>query len=360
VITVDQAKQAVRAFEGDPALVFSSAQMSDDPEDQYYELRYSSPNGDDDKEWDVDPNTGQVRSATYDGALFGPEWTEEPSGQVTQSACRQAGLTYVRAHFSDFDSLNMVESDPKWDSRGWRFSWQEKLTNGAETRNSVHVQVSAQTGLVQYYRGRRVPTPNPPAPQFTPEQAIAAAATAAGIVNVMYHTDPGMVATDTAVYCSFEIGGEDANGDGLLYDASVNSVTGEVEYSEPPPVSAGPAAAPPVTINTKKRPSQVNTHAEKSPSKGKTARFIAIRDLQATLPGSSVEWLGAGGVKLTVNGLSYEMKPGDRAVKVNGKTVMLTSKVMIKNKKVMIPLELAERIKKSATPKTRKAAGKTK
>jgi hypothetical protein len=245
VITVEQAKKAVRAFEGNPNLVFSSAEMrtlTEDPDIQYYELECSGTKPDDGKSWSVDPQTAEVDWASYDYSICDADKsTEKPSGPVTKSACRKAGLAYARAHFRGFDSLNMVEYSSDWEGTGWGFAWEERLANGAWGGSSVNVQVSAQTGRVQHYDCNRVPTPHPPDdPKLTPKQAIAAAAKAAGIVKVMYHTKPRMVATDEAIYFSFDIGGEDARGRGQLYEVGVNSVTGEAECREPPQAPTGP------------------------------------------------------------------------------------------------------------------------
>lgn len=340
LITADQAKQSVWAFENDSGIAFASVVMktwADDSSLQYYELTCGSPNGDDRKSWNVNPATGEVTSAMYLGALIGVETTDEPSGPMTQSACHQAALAYVRARYSGFDSLNMVEHDPEWAGDGWRFSWEEKLADGATTPNFADVEVSAQTGRIQTYNGHRVATPNPPAPQLTPQEAIAAAAQGLGIVNVIHNTEPELLAGATGIYYGFQIGGEDADGNGQLYEVTVDAVTGQVDWSESPQVSQAPSDDAPVSARPTIR----------SP-KAITPGSIALRDLQTALPGSSIKWIGKAGVKFTAKGTVYEMKPGDKMVKANGKKVQLSDKIVLKNGKLMIPQELADRIKKDA------------
>ncbi|MGB9587302.1 MAG: hypothetical protein ACPL7O_03900, partial [Armatimonadota bacterium] len=98
IINPDQAKEAVRVFEGTGAIEFSQVVLqeeSDGPEwtqRQYYSLE----DRDRVRDWMVNANSGEVFWARYDQA-YPAEPSDTPLGPLTQEQCRSNALSFAEA-----------------------------------------------------------------------------------------------------------------------------------------------------------------------------------------------------------------------------------------------------------------------
>lgn len=234
LISPEQAKEAVRVFEGDPNLEFETIELDteDDPEflkvlppeipqPWWYDLEAS-----DGRKWEVDARTGEVTWAYYPDAKPNVR-SENPFGPLTKEECRQIAENFARAKYAGFDDMNF-ELKERWTGQGWEFEWRQKLAYGALGGNSVKVEVNPADGRIQVYHALRVKQQQPRQPKITREQAIEIAKQALGLVEIE-GVETNLVATPAGnARWSVPMGGKLASGDylgGIVYiDAETGSV----------------------------------------------------------------------------------------------------------------------------------------
>lgn len=193
LITPEQAKAAVRAFESDPNLQFSSVTLDDGSAPMTYSLpheynlTYTGPQ-DTSIDWAVDAATGEVISADYNNFYPGEVvtedtedsedtgYTKEPHGAFNQQQCFKIAHDFVYSKISNFDSLNYrLINEGNWNGYNWDFTWQEILPNEAKTPNGVSINVNPDDGKVLLFRyNKREFDGSKWAIFITPEQAIQA------------------------------------------------------------------------------------------------------------------------------------------------------------------------------------------
>lgn len=248
LITPEQAKQAVRAFEGNPNLEFETIELRHDTSGpswshrSWYELnaKENYPHG---HWWNVDARTGEVLSAHYPETL--PANPVEPFGPLTKEQCRQIAENFSRAKYQNFDQMNLQLVAEEWTGRGWRFEWRQKLAFGALSLNGVEVEVNPSDGRIQSYSAIRIGIVNPREPKLTKEQAIERAKEATGIVEVDWVEGPELVADPMGnVYWSLALGGGDVEGKYRGYAVQLNAETGQVLSMSPQEGVAKPVIPP--------------------------------------------------------------------------------------------------------------------
>ncbi len=289
----------------------------------YYDLRHNlDPGTHPYNSWEVDAITGEVLSAYHSDAH--PPWemaSEYPFGPLTEEDCRQIADSFVRAHYSGFGVLNMhTPSNGEWHGCYWEFLWWEKLACGASTPNFVGIQINPLDGRGRLYYASRTPMPTHPDLQLEDaQQAIAAAAQAVGIVNLMWNDEAYLHANPEGVFWTVAVGGEDINGDGQLRLVTLNAVTGELVSSAVPRYASS---------------------VSKSKTKSDGSKLVWIRELAESVPNAQVNWLGRNGAELILDGLAYTVKPNSRTVKWKGGSIELKQCPVMKNGKLMVPESL--------------------
>lgn len=235
LISPEQAKEAVRAFEGDPNLQFKTVKLETFEEEEippglppgfplpyWYELEAQ-----DRRRWDVDARTGEVDYAYYPDAYPGFR-SEEPLGPLTKEDCRQIAENFARSKYAGFDDMNFELRWEYWTGEGWDFEWRQKLEYGAWGVNNVMMEVSPIDGRIQVYRSGRVEQKPVRQPKITAEQAIEIAKQALRLAT-LYGSETNLCASpDGSVYWEVVIGGELASGDYKGGIVSVNAETGDV------------------------------------------------------------------------------------------------------------------------------------
>lgn len=328
LITSDQAKAAVRSFESDPSLQFSDVSLEEDTDPDlptwYPRQKYSLTQDDLSgvvRDWEVDAVSGEVTWAYYRDAYPTDDLRgEEPFGPLTQEECRQIADTFARAHYSGFSGLNMqLDSSGEWTDKGWSFIWHEILTNGATTPNRVAVEVNPGNGLIEYYSSQRIVMPSLPEPVLTAEQALAAAASAVGIVTILWNDEPSLFADPNGIYWGVDVAGLDSTGKGLHRLVEVDAVSGDIVDVQN--VSAG-----------EHDPDRVSVPRA-------TKGMVWIRDVAKRL-GGYVEWRGKSGALFVISGHKCVLKPSRSDMVVDGKTVKLTGKMRLAQGKLMVPSDL--------------------
>ncbi len=342
LITEQQARQAVISFEAQPSIEFSGTELetlSSGPawmhRPEYFLLCSDEGKG---WMWRVDAATGEVVLANHDDA-YPPEDGEadEPFGSLSEEQCRQIADAFAHAHYSGFGAINLVTSPTgSWVRHGWRSAWWEELPCGAPTPNGVTVTVSPTDGRVQSYSCLRIPTPQVPAPQLTSQGAIQSAAAAAGIVSLAWNETPLLRADPDGIFWTVEVGGEDANGEGVLRLVTLDAATGAVHTIESPGV--GPTAREPSTVSA-------NGVAE-------SGTMLRVKDLAASL-GGTVSWShGSKTALLTVSGHTCLLRLGSSTALLDGKPVKLERELTISRGRMVVPTGLARRLKAARGPRT--------
>ena len=239
LISPEQAKKAVRAFEGNPNLEFKAIKLRTEEEllppevlslwppevplPRVYEIEAKDP---DRGMWSVDARTGEVTWAYYPDAKPNVH-SENPFGPLTKEECRQIAENFARAKYAGFDNMNF-ELKERWTGEGWEFKWEQKLAYGALGANSVKVEVNPADGRIQIYHALRVNQQQPRQPKITREQAIEIAKQALRLVEIKW-VEATLVATPAGnVRWSVAMGGTLASGyyrGGIVYiDAETGSV----------------------------------------------------------------------------------------------------------------------------------------
>ena len=338
IITLEQAKEAVRSFEGEAGLQFSLAEYEEyqcpfDEQEcletpgwiqlglQYGEYKLEAGERPDVDAWSVDPLSGEVWSAYHDG--IGPSiatWPP-PEGPLTHDDCRQIAEDFARAKYAEFDTMGFQLMTDEWDGRLWRFEWEQVLAYGAIAPNSVRVEVNSEDGAIGSYTGFRIPTPTPSQPQVTAEQAIEIGRTDAGIVTPQYAETPILAVNPDNTYWAVDVRGLDANGEYVGYVLNVDVVTGQVLYKGALGVAA-PAAE----------------------------RLVPIRDVTAKVPRARVHWLGKE-ARLFIGKNRYTLVPGKDTIEWTGGTIKLSQKMKVVNGHLMVPSGLLDVLKSAPAPK---------
>lgn len=243
-ITVEQAKQAVRQFEGNPNLQFAEPiRLEHDTSgpawshQSWYELSSTDRNS----MWSVDARTGEVTYADHDREYPEVWWEQPPAGSLSKEQCRQIAEQFARAKYRGFDQMNLELVREEFNLSGWIFEWREKKAFGAIAINGVEVQVNPVTGRIQRYSSDRLGSSLPSqTPQVSREQAIEIAKQALGIVDVDWIEEPELL-TDPmgGVYWSFALGGGDAQGKYKGYAIIIDAVSGQV-FDKAPQVGSIP------------------------------------------------------------------------------------------------------------------------
>jgi hypothetical protein len=355
LITPDQAKAAVRAFEGDPNLEFSEVVLSQDADLpqwtqwQEYELTQAGTPENVDRSWMVDAATGEVTSAYYGDAVPDGDPSEDPVGRLTRDQCKQIAEDFARAKYAGFDQMTFRPDEGEWGGYGWKFTWDEVLPNGASTPNGLRVEVNPVDGRVQSYASFRIAPFTPAEPQITAEQAIDIAVAAAGITELLDHTEPELGTSPEGTWWSVLVRGPSTPGEDLStwYHVGINAVTGEAEVVTPADMEPSP-----VTRRRADKPQAVL--ANDVPK----STLVWVRDLCRKLPGSSVHWLGKPGAVLTFGGRTYGVKPGSQTITWNGGKIVLSRKTVLVNGRLMVPLELLNILKSRAGSPVRRPGKK--
>ena len=252
-ITVEQAKQAVRQFEGDPNLQFAEPiRLKHDTSgpawshQSWYELSST----DRKSMWFVDARTGEVTYAYYDREYPEVWWDRPPAGSLSKEQCRQIAEQFARAKYRGFDQMNLELVGEEFNLSGWVFEWREKKALGMIAINGVEVQVNPVTGHIQRYSSDRLGSSLPPqTPQVSREQAIEIAKQALGIVEVDWVEEPELLTDPMGeVYWSFALGGGDAQGKYTGYAIVIDAVSGQVFDKAPQVGSAPPAKIRPPSL----------------------------------------------------------------------------------------------------------------
>lgn len=225
LISPEQAKEAVRAFEGDPSLEFKTVKLETDtmllPE-VWYELEAN--NG---RAWVVDAKTGEVTWAYYPEAIPHIR-TEEPFGPLTKEECYKIAENFARAKYVGFDNMNFKLFDERWTGQGWEFQWDQKLDYEAIGCNFVRIEINPANGRIQVYQALRVEQQPLKQPKIIEEQAINIAKQTLKLKTV-YRSESILTATpDGRVIWEVAIRGEIESGDykgGIVY---IDAETGEV------------------------------------------------------------------------------------------------------------------------------------
>lgn len=245
-ITVEQAKQAVRQFEGNPNLQFAEPiRLEHDTSGpawshrSWYELSSTDPKGM--EWWFVDARTGEVTVAHYDREFPEVWWDRPPAGSLSKEQCRQIAEQFARAKYRGFDQMNLELVREEFEMSGWLFEWREKKALGMIAINGVEVQVNPVNGHIQSYSSDRLGSSLPPqTPQVSREQAIEIAKQALGIVEVDWLEEPELLADPMGgVYWSFALGGGDAQGKYKGYAIIIDAVSGQV-FDKAPQVGSAP------------------------------------------------------------------------------------------------------------------------
>ncbi len=340
LITPEQAMQAVRAFEGNPYLEFSSVELDIDDQTPYkwkqwreYRLKHADYEESIPHYWLVDAVSGEIILAVYkDAYLPEDQRTGTPFGPLTKEQCRQIAEDFARSKYTGFDSMNMVIALQDWqisDGSGWEFRWFSTLPNGASTPNSVSVDVNPADGRIQSYLATRIAPFTPPDPQITAEQAIVAAMAEAGVSEILELDGPSLYATPDGISWSMIFEGVilPENDFCNYFYAKVDAVTGEARVYG--------ADMEPIPYSTDGK--SKNTQA-KEPE----VEYVWIRELVSKLPEASVQWLGPSGALIIYNGTKYTIKPGSRTVKSDQSSITLSSTPELKDGKFMVPVDLLD------------------
>lgn len=248
IITPEQAKEAVRAFEGKADMEFYEVRL-----DKYVsgdpawgdEVRYFLEDKDRKGYWKVNAFTGEVQGVTYYDA-YPDVWHEEPVGPLTKEQCLQIAERFVRAKYRDFDRMNLLLSEEwtSWTGRGWYFKWKQRLRWGIIGPNGVEVEVNPTSGQIQRYSASRYENiPQPKEPRLTREQAIEKAKEVGRLVEVRKVDRPVLFANPKGdVFWTMAMEGIDAEGKYRAYTVLLNARTGEildVSYAIVPPELPG-------------------------------------------------------------------------------------------------------------------------
>lgn len=338
VISPHQARDAVRAFEGNHDLVLICRELSsmctDGPvweAEWYYDVEDRDNH---DHSWDVDAVTGEV-TGFIDHSAYPEEDTDEPTGRLTAEECREFAERYVRAKFPGFDEMNFVLREPEWAQHGWSFSWREKVACEPCISSHVGADVNPEDGRIQNYGARRVPEFTPLEAKITAEQAVELARAETEIVKLYKDPDPSLVAYPQVTMWCFRIAGSDSKGRGHDYWAEVNAVTGEIIGVDESIGWGGPRLP------------------EQTPTAGPADDQLApIRELVAQIPGASVHWLGKDGAKVFSGTNRYALLPGSDTIEWTGGQIKLSQKMVLEGGRLMVPPELVQALVKASLSPT--------
>ncbi|GEM_PF-2051567 len=328
VISPHQARDAVRAFEGNQDLMLICRELdssTDGPafmHDWSYEIRDRDNDG---RTWDVDAVTGEV-TWFMDHSAYPDERTDEPTGRLTAEECREYAERYARAKFRGFDEMNFVPDEPEWDEHGWSFSWWEEVACEPCISSYVSVDVNPEDGRIQSYHANRVPEFTPLEARITAEQAVEIAKNAEGMVRLDNDPDPTLTAWPEAAIWTFELNGRNAQGRVVNCSAWVNAVTGEI---------IGLYHAFGVSASA---------YSEEPSDDGDMTNeeLMPIRELVAQIPGASVHWLGKDGAKIFCGRDRYTLLPDSDSVEWMGGQIKLSRKTVLEDGRLMVPPDLLE------------------
>ena len=318
-ITEEQAKAAVRAFEGDNTIQFSRISFDQYTEGAewgyswWYDLDNADPNAD--WSWEVDAVSAEVTGADY-GNRIPNSPVEEPFGSYTQEQCRAIAENFARAKYANFDSMGFSLDTPRWNSTGWRFSWSQIVAYGAVTPNGVVIEVNPTDGSIQVYDADRVPPCTPRQPQISAQDALDIAMQSGGIVTLEWNSTPSLFTTpDGDVRWTLSLGGLDAQEEYRGYLTRINAETGEIisqaaESSKSPVGMLGPNG------------------------------LISIKALLTRAKSSSFKPLGKDKFKLTLDKKTYIFTVGSDRVEYGNNKIKLSQPVKMEKKELMVPRNL--------------------
>lgn len=163
---------------------------------------------------------------------------------------------------------------------------------------------------------------------------MAAVAQYMGWTDASASDTPSMYANDSGIYWLLTVDGVDSDG-GHYYSgmATVDAVTGEVLGCSMP--DHGPALGLATAVSAKPKP----------------GGQVELRKLIASAPHSSIQWLGKGTIKLTIDGRVCILKVGESKATQNGKVIRLHGKLTIKNGRVLAPSNFLNQLR--AKPRLR-------
>lgn len=330
LVSVDQAKAAVRLFEGNQSLEFGDVSLdygyydiplADQNQDEKLDPETDEPI-DENRYWKVDAETGVVEYM-YDSSAEPDILSEEPFGPLTKDECHQIALNYARSKYADFVSILNSGDDGFWTNRTWKFGWGQVLPCGAETGCSVGVSVNPVTGSVCSYGSCRVAPFTVPDIVVTSEQALEIACNSTGITDITELDGPSLDADPGKLTWYMEIQGDDPEHNLVnVYMVSVDAVTGAVEkYAGDGDTDSG------------------TPHHSKADKKNVKSR-IWIRLLLDKIKGSRIAWLGKQGAVLTVGKDTYNFVPGKSVVKSTKGDIRLNAPLVTRHNRLLIPIGL--------------------
>jgi hypothetical protein len=325
-ITEEQAKAAVRTFEGDNNLEFkriSFDEYTSGPEwsnHWWYDLDNADPNAP--WSWMVDAVSAEVTGATYMNRIPDSP-ADDPFGSFTQEQCRVIAENFARAKYVNFDNMGFSLDTPRWNGTGWRFNWSQIVAYGAGTPNGVTIEVNPTDGSIQVYDADRVSTCTPRQPQLSAQDALDIAIQAGGIVTLEWNSSPSLFTTpDGDVSWSFAFGGLDAQEDYKGFYIDINAETGEIlekaaENFRMPPMS-GPKA------------------------------LISIKKLLPREKSSAIERLGKNKLKLTLDKKTYLLTVGSDHAEYGDKKIKLPQTVKLVKGEFMVTRNLFYLLKRAS------------
>lgn len=343
LITPEQAMEAVRAFEGDATLQFENVALTRNTSLPLWQLRdkyelYQQNLRD--HRWKVEAVTGEVVDAVYFDAWPKQTDYDTPFGPLTEVQCKQIAESFARLHYDDFDTRNLQLMEPnnggRWTGDGWDFTWREKIACGAWTPTVVSVGVSPVDGKIYSYHTSRFATPTPPSPQLNAQQAIAAAAQVVGIVDLKYNDEPFFYATPEGITWTVEVGGGNAQSNGVHRIVKLDAVTGQVVEIKPVIASAAPNAQ-----------AASNREVNKPASKKSNVEMAPIRDVVSSLSGATMKWDASTGARLTFGGKTYTIKQDSATVIWDKGSITLSQKTVLKNGRLFVPKDFVDQLSKA-------------
>ena len=336
VVSPHQARDAVRAFEGNQDLVLICRKLDSftDGPVWYHKWYYDIEDRDsDDHSWDVDAVTGEV-TRFIDHSAYPGEDTDEPTGRLTAEECREFAERYVRAKFRGFDEMDFVLDEPEWDRHGWSFWWREKVACEPCISSHVGADVNPEDGRIQNYGASRVPEFTPYRPRISAEQAVELARASARMVRLLEEPEPALYAYPQATIWGFEVRGPDEHGEVHHAIAEVDAVSGEV---------IGIYFSMGVGGNTD--PSEDARVIGEQP-------LAPIRELVAKVPFARVHWLGKDGAVIVSGRNRYALLPGSDTIEWTGGQIKLSQKTVLQDGRLMVPPELVQALVKALLPPT--------
>ena len=239
IITPEEAKEAVRAFEGMPNLKLKVVELCHFREGPFFchwsyyklEARVVDKKGQTKLwSWEVDARTGEVMRADYDVFLR----LSPSDGRFDKDKCREIALKFAKEKYKGFDEMNLELIGEIWTTHyGWEFEWRQRLAYGAWGCNVVWVNVNPLDGSIIRYLALRSRQKQEPVrkPKITEREAIEIAKRKLKLVKVKKVSKPKLIAfPDGSTEWSLAIGGYTRSGMYIGAVMNIDAETGKVVY----------------------------------------------------------------------------------------------------------------------------------